>query len=70
MTNPEVNPKIWLQLNIDGHQQTSRIFEDLPQQTNRLLETVQQLHTKILKVCGENETLMREHERILKIYTD
>ena len=70
MTNPEVNPEMWVQLSVDQLQQTRRMLEEQQRQTNRLLDTVQQLQTEMLKVHSDNEKLMREHERTLKSLSD
>ena len=37
---PEMNPKMWIQLSIDQHQQTSRLLEEQQHHTNILLSTM------------------------------
>ena len=39
LTNPEVNPEMWVQLSVDQHQKTSRSLEEQQRQKNRLLDS-------------------------------
>ena len=46
--NREMNPKMWVQLIVDQHQQMNILLEEQQRQTNRLLVTVQQLQEEMV----------------------